>query len=225
MRHLILGLALLVVPTAASAVTFSDGTFAPADWLTSVHTFNHPGGSAAQVLTGGNPAEHRTSVHLVANSGASRIVVIGLRVGAVVDPSTLGGIGGVNYSEDSMCATVDGCTVGGQGRFPALIQGGTFYINVSAGNTLVLNSWTPFSTTGLIATDFEELSVTSTGTVIAGSHPDFTASGAPIQFGYARGNSSSNARTGRIDNWSVTVSGTATPVSNRTWGEVKTIYR
>ena len=61
-------------------------------------------------------------------------------------------------------------------------------------------------------------------------NPNFSASGAPIQFGFYRSNSTSvggngMATYGGIDNWSVTVRyDAATPARSATWGSVKAGY-
>ena len=207
-------------------VTFFDGTFADVDWSASVFTFNHPGATAGQATSGGNPGSHRAITTLQANLGESRVVIIEIRAGAVVDPAVLGGIAGIDYAEDQKCASGDGCAGLGQGWAPALRQGGKFYIvSPPSITTGVLPGWVSVSNVGLGAASFSEVVLTATSDTDPSSHPDFSALGGPVELGYARANRKNSLRTGRLDNWSVTVVGAAVPVKHTSWGELKTLYQ
>ncbi len=216
----------LLVATPATGVTFSDGTFDSANWTTTIFTFNHAGASTGQSTSDGNPGSHRLITTLQANPGESRVIVIEMRAGAVVDPSTLGGISTIDYFEDQKCSAADGCTGAGQGWSPAIRQAGKFYIvSPPIATTGVVEGWTSVSATGLTAVDFNEVVVTSTADTDPSSHPDFMTTGQPIQFGYARTNRKNSQRTGRLDNWSVSITGVIVPVDPASWGYLKDLYR
>lgn len=216
----------LLVATPAAGITFSDGTFASENWTTTILTFNHAGASTGQSTSGGNPGSHRLITTFQANPGESRVIVIEMRAGAVVDPSTLGGIADVNYFEDHKCSSADGCTGAGQGWSPAIRQAGKFYIvSPPIATTGVVEGWTSVAAIGLTAADFNEVVVTSTADTDPSSHPNFMASGQPVQFGYARTNRKNSQRTGRLDNWSVSITGVIVPVEPVSWGYLKEIYR
>jgi hypothetical protein len=85
--------------------------------------------------------------------------------------------------------------------FPLLAQNGYYFQVYDAGTPLV---WTHRTFSGLTATDFVNANAgTSTGPL----HPDFSGSGAPIQFGYGTANGSDSVvpitTVSGIDNWSV----------------------
>lgn len=211
-------------PGATPAVAFFDSTFADADWAATVLTFNHPGASAARSAGGGNPGSHRTVTTFRANPGESRVVIVELRAGAVADPSALGGIAVIDYAEDQRCSSLDGCAGLGQGWAPALRQGGRFYI-AQGSTTGVLEGWTSVSRHGLMEAEFTEVVMTATSDTDPSSHPDFSASGGTVELGYARTNRKNAPRTGRLDNWAVTVTGPGVPVERSSWGMLKDRYR
>jgi len=109
---------------------------------------------------------------------------------------------------------------------PALEQGGQFYI---VPGHVMPNSfslpWQNEAITALTAADFEEVSVTSTTWSNPASHPDFSASGAPITFGYVRAKASVGHTTSFLDNWTVTVVEPAVPTAARSWGAIKSTFR
>jgi hypothetical protein len=212
----------LLFASSAGAVTFSDGNFAAANWSTTVLVATGTeSGSATTVSSGGNCCAHRA---IATDSStfitARRVMVIDLSTSSTVDPSTLGGISSVDHFEDQKCASADGCTGAGQGWFPALEQSGVLYV-APGQSTGVQESWVAASRTGLVATDFEEVLVNSSGLTVATSHPDFSSSGGTLTFGYARANTSSTPRTGRIDNWSVVVHGAPVPTTTSSFSTIK----
>ncbi len=225
---LLLALVLVLAASVVNAqVTFQDGTFLDADWTMTVLINNHPnGGVNAHEATGGNPDDHRSITNNACQgNNPCRIFTIGMRSGAVYDPSTEGSILTISYSEDLKCASVDGCVGGGQTANLAILQGGTIYLSATTAPTGVANNWSPVSYTGLVATDFGELDLSVAPVINVGSNPDFGAMASPMQFGYARGNSLSSARTGRIDNWSVSVFGSTSSTEKLDWGRVKSLFR
>ena len=228
MRLLLVGALLVIASQAHSQITFTDGMFLDADWTTTVFTLNHPstGGSSAHVAAGGNLAEHRSITSLTCSGGGNpcKLMVVEIKPTAQYDPSSQGEIASLSYAEDQKCASVDGCVGGGQVWLPALQQGGKFYVH-TGGNTAILNAWTSVAASGLTAVDFAEVLLTAGGIGDPGSNPDFSGSGSLIQFGYARANSLSSQRTGRIDNWSFTVHLPTVAVEEVPWGMVKRSYR
>jgi hypothetical protein len=89
-------------------------------------------------------------------------------------------------------------------------QGGTYY---GAGDILASSTdgaWKSFSATGLVASDFHEISGSSTPSdpsLIVGSSPDFSSLGGAVRFGFASINGVSIPffTEWGVDNWAVTV--------------------
>lgn len=201
-RNLILPLLAAVVMTAAAVAgttSYSDGDFVESEWTTSVLTAGGGGsGSWSLEPTGGNPdAFRRNTVDLL---GEAAVAIAGLRNDAIYDPAVQGTIGAVDYSEDSRL--IQG-NAPGVFSYPLVSQGGTLY--VVTGLFADSAGWSTKSSTGLTAADFGRL--TATLTVIPGDNPDFTTSGAPLQFGYAHlyAAEASETAISDIDNWSVTI--------------------
>ena len=203
----------------AGALTIADGNFDPANWTTTtIATTGGASHSVSQPATGGNPGVYRLMVHSL--PGLSSIVVAHQFTGASYDPSVQGAISRLDYSEDQI--EIDPPFAGAAiGAHPAVLQDGTWYY----GPDLVFTnlSWQTVSLSGLTAADFSN----------AGVHPDFSASGSIIHFGFTRSNSntgnSSTVTTSGIDNWSfvVTTASTtalsATPPSPSIYGQTVTL--
>jgi hypothetical protein len=196
---------------AAAQPSVSDGTFPEADWSLTQFTAGGGGSSTAQqVLTFGNPDAYRLVINdLNAAPPGSRSVVLSANIYApfTYDPSVSGAIASLDYSEDTACR--GGCN--GQEQFtgPAVLQGGKVYI-LSTSTVLTGNgpNWATRPLNGLTAADFGLVKVTPTTLFDNTRHPNFSARGAPIQFGFFRANGSSSAgyelQTG-IDNWRITL--------------------
>src|SRR5678815_2182300 len=80
-----------------------------------------------------------------------------------------------------------------------LIQGGVYYFGADI--TFPSTAWQSVQLTGLTAGDFSSVSAT---------HPDFSTSGGPMQFGFARSNSNNPGNPTiqthhGIDNWMFTL--------------------
>ncbi len=209
----ILGLVPLTT-NAATPIMYGDGTFEDGDWTLIIRTLVGGGTvTAYQSATGGSPGEFRRIINTVNGPGGSAVLGFHIHAGATYDPSTQGPIRSVDYSEDSIMFSGFG---EGQASGPALLQAGEVYRCWG----LVANqyTWTIQFLSDQVATDFVSLS---------GSNPDFSQSGAPISFGFWRGNWTTNhAYTidAGIDNWSLmihpdTATLTVTEV-NGGWGEV-----
>jgi opacity protein-like surface antigen len=201
---------------AAAAVTVSDGTFADANWNLTQFT-GGTGGSvtAGQVLTGGNPGAFRNLTDALTGGGVGIVLGTNIYTPFTYSAAVSGAITSLNYSEDAACTS--GCFGQGQSTGPAILQGGNLYI---LGSSTVITgpsaTWTPQVLSGLTALDFGLVNVTTTTIVDNTQHPDFSASGAPIQVGYFRANGTGLGGGGYtlaagIDNWQVTIVGAAQP--------------
>lgn len=201
----IIGIAL----TTHADVTFSDSEFSDADWELVVLTHQAGGTtSGAHSESGGCAGAYRsviTRVNDAAPLTTSGIIGFHRKIGAVYSPSTQGAIAHLDYSE---CAAVFDGFGDGQATGPALRQGGKVYVHYL---TTGVGPWHTIQARNLTATNFVLVSSTSpTNPYDSTQHPDFSASGATIEFGFWRGNftsvgSSGYRITGGIDNWSVTV--------------------
>jgi len=186
----------LVVGASRADVTLSDGNYAFVDWATSIVTAS---GGAAQNTTlstiGGNPGAYRKTV-LTLPAGAS-IATAHLYQGGSYNPAVDGAIYALDYDEDQIQETppFPGAFIEAT---PLLEQGGVLYVGPDI--TFTNTAWSSLVRNNLVALDF-----TSAGN----THPDFSAAGGVIHFGYARSNTNptglaANFRSG-IDNWSVHV--------------------
>jgi len=182
-----------------SPTWFCDVDFLDANW-TSTKILDTTGGSSAtfvagQVTTGGNPGAFR---HVEHTFGAGAIRVAHVRAGAIYDPSVSGPIQRVDYSYDLQHITALGAV-----RYTlVLVQGGAYYANVATFDDVFGATWLSFARQGLVAGDFS---------LVAGvgpANPDFSATGGPIQFGYASSNSAGGGMTTKdsgIDNWCIAI--------------------
>lgn len=200
--------------SAQANVTFTDGVFAPASWTSNTIADANGVGSTSletQILTGGNNNEYmRIEINLVAIAAGGGVFSLNRNTNAFYDPSIQGAVTHIDYSEDSRnFQPASGGNVQGTGLL--IEQGGKTYIQRSP--VLVMpnpgfTDWAQNSAAGLVASDLWE--VTATGTLIASSNPDFSTSGAVMQFGFWRGASSGNFvgtdfRDAGIDNWRVVI--------------------
>lgn len=199
--------ALLSWQTLAAAITVSDSTFANTDWtLTSFSSGNGGTATAAQVLSGGNPGAYR-SVTDTLNSGGTPSVVLAASIYSpfTYNPAVSGAIASVDFSEDAAC--ISGCFGSGQSTGPALLQGGVIYV---LGSSSVItgpgSTFLNHSLSGLTALDFGAVSLTGFTFTDNTVHPNFSAGGAPIQFGFLSSNGTGPGGIGYtltagVDNW------------------------
>lgn len=193
--------------SAMPAVVFEDGEFAPADWT--VAAFAEPAASGPshdeqQTLAGGHPGAFRTMVHTMPRGPAT------LRVAHVAqpsryDPATQGGIYVIDHTEDCLLLSN---TSGYQVASRLLIeQAGRRYVTPWA-STCTSASWgASVPDAALDAAAFVLLDGPACN---AGeSCPDFSATAAPLRFGFLRHSQAPDGRAGTlvhgIDNWKVTV--------------------
>ncbi len=188
-------------------VIISDTEFAPSNWTATVTlSTNGATQSATQVATGGNPDAYRRMTHNLpaAVPGITDISVAHQFLGASYDPSIQGQIDSIDYAEDQIefLPPFSGAAIGAA---PALFQDGIRYAgpNINFTNT----TWQSVSLTGLTASDW--------GVV---NHPDFSATGSIIHFGFLRANTNTGpsvsfSTTHGIDNWSFTVHNVPEPAT------------
>jgi hypothetical protein len=178
----------------AATITFSDSTFADADWTATGIGPGLLGFTAGQVPTGGNPGTFRQNT-LTFNIGS--VYVANLSPAFVYTASTLPII--------SLSGSYDVIRTGpyAVGIALALLQNGSYYI--SSGGTSAYNpAWTPGQVFLTSPTSFSRMS--GSGPLI----PDFSATGAPLELGYASINFDTAPGTiltsqSGIDNLSITV--------------------
>jgi len=184
---------------AGAAVTFSDTEFAVADWGFETIVSGPGGTSVPSQVTGGNPGFARQLVNTVNAGGGATIFGLsryGTTNGTRYVPATDGAIASVDWSIDSRWLS----GLGGQGQSITLgaKQGQVVYyadydITGSSG------AWTGHGALSLVAGDFQPRS--------AGAPIDFSATGAPLRFGFIVGNSGDGAYDNTVvyDNFSVTI--------------------
>ena len=198
---------LWVVPAAHAAPdVIRDSTFADGDWSVVTFTFGDGGLVEAAQSTDGYPPPSRRVREVVNASPSptefSAIWGIHLFGGKVYDPQVQGPFASVDYFEDARLVQGFG---DGQATGVAVRQNGNVYVG-QAGTTPAF-AWTPKERIGIAASSFVRI---MNGGFDGSAHPDFSASGAPIEFGFMRANSTSPGAIGYemialIDNWTVLI--------------------
>jgi hypothetical protein len=194
--------------TSNAPITFREENFAlDADWTLAPRAIN-PGGTVAALAQaqGGNPGAYGhilLTVHDAAPGTAASIYALLIKTSAVYDPRALGAITAIDYAQDTVLLAG-----GGAGQATALIvqQDGDVYF--AAPETTPERVWTRKSHRGLRAADFAFLAADLA--TDPARKPDFSASGAPLAFGFLRGNSVGPNGVGYateagLDNWTVTI--------------------
>jgi hypothetical protein len=208
-------LAAYVWPGRADATTvFEDGTFDLSTWDSTLYSLGNGGSQTAiQQMSGGNPGAYLYVDNAVnAAPPYSGIWGVFLKKGAVYDPS-LGAIESVSYSEDAILFSSSIDRGEGQASFLVLEQGGSIFSRLPYFPTNYDN-WTHLESSGLLASDFGKLDLT-TFDIDNAQNPDFSESGSALRFGFYRANSTPSraySRAGGIDNWQVVIESVATPV-------------
>lgn len=194
------------LPHAAMAQTImiSDGVFAPSDWTLLQIDVGGNGSftTANQVLTGGNPNEHRRVFTSVAANANDAVWGLHIYTPASYDPSIQGAVTSVCYSEDAILFAGGGS---GQATGMVIEQASRYYVGPAHVTPFAL--WTAVADPVLLTSNFREIDL-STGVLNFGSNPDFSAAGSAMSFGFFRANSTNGGaytRDGGIDNWSVCV--------------------
>lgn len=231
MRTLTMTAIILCIASASfGEVAFSDDDFNDADWTTKIFRYMNPTDaiSSIQVEVGGNPGAFR-KITLYSSPDdwydPCRALLIDIKLDAVYDPTILGPINFVSYGEDHKCSTSDNCHYGGVRWFPAILQDGKYFMYVNPDSTGVLESWTTATVDYLYETDFGEVNLGDTTWSDPSSNPDFSATGASMQFGYGRANSRTGLRSSLIDNWTFAIDHLVVPNEMMSWGAIKSVYR
>lgn len=183
----LVGLCLLVLVAATPSwgdTTFTDGTFNLSDY--NIVTFNSdPSDVTINVsqTSSGNPG---TALEVINSWSAPNITfstaVALLNTSFIFNPSSQGGIQNLNFSVDRFI-TLTGGILGGTNNASALVlQNGNYYFDTVAGPTLIAGQYQTVSGTGLLASDFQLIDL-STGNIDTTQHPDFSSSGGAIDFG------------------------------------------
>jgi streptogramin lyase len=184
----------------AGAVHFFDGDFNPSNWETQLFAVDPStaSGSATQVFSGGNPGAYR-QVSFRSGQGLS-VGVFNGRLDATYNPQQQGAIDTLDYGEDVIQLGSPAFSGG-----IALRQDGKVYVSNLTNSKS--RAWTPQLVRDLTAVDFIRAvsSKPDFGLFNPDEHPDFSAGGAPIEFGFFRWDNSANDWSMGIDNWSVTV--------------------
>lgn len=202
----------------AGLVSFSDNTFANADWSQSITAFSTLGEttSASQSVAGGNPGDYRRAITTVSGTN-DRIEVFDGMSGATYDPSAQGAILSLDFAIDHQ--QFSGFGSGHQFGLGLRQNGNVYAIQTTASNLGSFGSWQAYGLLGVTETSTwgNYLGVGNGACPAAGSAacfeasgPDFSASGSQIEFGfvYGMGNGSSpgpNTFISGFDNWNVTL--------------------
>jgi hypothetical protein len=194
--------AFLCASTSAAITTFTDGTFSNTNWsTTSLLTPTSAAGSvtsAGQIATGGDPGSY-WQVDIQVNGGSNNhVYAFSLDNAAQWTPSTQGAITLFTYGE------ARSTTGAGQEFGPAILQDGTYYYSFAGSGAT--SGWQAFPTTTFTSTNF----VSPTTSI----HPNFTATGDPITFGFVSINNTTDTAfntSADYDNWSVALTTTAVP--------------
>jgi hypothetical protein len=194
---------------APADVTYSDGTFNNADWQVSMLFQSYNGGSVTgtQVASGGNPGPYRsidTSVNPIGSNPYSNVLGFNQWLPDTYNPAALGAISGIDFSIDFLNINTFG---NGQGFELALSQNGSLY-GLLPHNTGTSGGWQHFALSAVTANDFYQIrSVPPIYMFDGAHHPDFSATGAPISFGFYAATATTDVPftlTAGYDNWSVT---------------------
>jgi hypothetical protein len=210
------GNAVLASSTAATllvssmpAVVFADGEFDAADWSSNAiaePAQNGPSHSEERSTTGGLHGAFRRMVHTM-TAGPSSLRVFNSKVSAVYDPQALGAIHAIDHGED--CSRLSASSSAFEvASYPTIEQAGRRFVSSRGRGCLALwvNNFSPVPS--LRASDFVQLDGPACGSGL--SCPDFSASGAPLRFGFERrvgllaGVPAGTIQHG-IDNWKISV--------------------
>ena len=174
----------------AGIISFSDGNFTPGTWTTAKQIGNGSV-SASQVTSGGNPGDY-LRVDFTGFTGM-QVAFHYLNV-ATYDPSVQGAIALLAWSLDEKGLPLNNTSLAAAG---ALLQNGTLYYSL-ASNNISQEVWDTFGLTGQTAADFRTFAS-------AAEHPNFSASGGLITFGFVTeydNGATTDSRIAAFDNWS-----------------------
>jgi hypothetical protein len=177
---------------SAGTITFTDGTFNLADW-NSTQTAGNGSLATSQQPNGGNPGTYLRVDHL---DFTYLFWATHYFAGATYNPSVSGAVASVNWSIDEY-AILNFSGIG-VGTAAAIRQGGQDFYYVPTLNVNSGSSWlTLMNSVPLTAADF-------TSNSAPGAHPDFSAAGGEMSFGFVTANDNqqwSTSRAAGFDNW------------------------
>lgn len=191
-----------------------DADFADANWTTTkIYDTTAASGAtvtATQQTSGGNPGAFReTTQQWIGGNGVSLgLEAAHLLSSATHDPAQAGAIDHIDFSFDVIILSQHGGATG-ISIFPLLVQNGQYYQASDVpdgGSPPNLVAWTHEVFSRKTELDFVNINAgPGTGSV----NPDFSSSGAPIQFGYGTGNGSATSvpttTVSGVDNWNVLI--------------------
>ena len=193
---------------ASAAIIFFDDTFADADWNLTSFVNNAGSTLGVQQAAGGNLGAFRkvtTNVGPAPIGHAAQILGFHRNLFAMFDPAALGAITSLDYSEDAIMLNGFG---DGQASGPALRQNGQVYIRYAVFAKDA--NWTPKGFAGLTQNSFSLVNLSDTTIVDGTQHPDFSAGGSLIDFGFFRFNATciscgAYSIVAGIDNWRIQI--------------------
>lgn len=172
-------------------ILIRDDLFAASDWTVTADTTGGASYTVSRRLTGGfGSPQYRFMSHRIPpvnGSSLANIIVDHLFTGTGYDPGNQGAITALDYSESGRILSFpfpDAFTT----SQPVVAQGGQIFRSSRFVRFIAQNSahsWETKSLLQLTAADFVAIDG-------SGAHPDFSAGGQPIQFGFSRSNSRSS---------------------------------
>jgi PEP-CTERM motif len=188
--------------------TFFDGTFDNADWGSQVFLHGNGGSSIGiQNASGGNPGSFwqiTNTINAAPGAGEfSSVWAFYNRIGADYNPSIQGAIASIDSSQDAIDLSFYSPAIE-----VGLSQDGFVY--VTGGIQPMSTSWNSVAFPTLMQDDFFQIDPVQGYPTDFNAHPDFSAAGSTIEFGFVRANSTGIGGPGYstisgADNWSLTV--------------------
>ena len=170
----------------AQGVSFSDATFSGANWSISPISGGAGGQTAMQAATGGNSGGAPDPFWSVTTQSGASVSTFHFNPAYVIDPSSTP-IQSINFSIDYSPISAFGQ---GMGFGFALQQSGVVYSTPGVvSGSANLGSWQTYQLNGITAASF--------------SGVDFSATGAPITFGFQTGNTGGSGINVGFDNYSL----------------------
>lgn len=200
----------------ADLITFSDSSFADADWSNSIVVDESTGGiatsSASRLVSGGNPDSFRNDLYTFPYGAnpPETVRIANMNSSALFDPSSQGGIVSLSFSLDYNLMSQTGGSPGTQVGI-ALLQSSTYFLGPDLQSFSTMGSWQTLSGSVLTAADFSRIAGAGP------SNPDFSGLGSVIQFGYGLGigagvgDPTLISSSFGVDNWSVELQSVPAP--------------
>jgi len=189
-----------MLPAAGTLITDSlaDSAFNARNWKT-LHYGPSGSGSGAFTATGGDPG---AGWHVTNNVGINYMSTDSFYKAAAYSPAFGGEVLSLNFQYDFVTSLTN---AQGQGTAPAILQNGIVYV-LDTPDYSYPQSWKAELWTNLTADDFVDRDEQA-------RHPDFSANGAPMQFGFTNANYggvlSNRSTLSSFDNFSVTINSIA----------------